>query len=126
MCLTHTVMKHNFKNLDIWQRSRQFVKEIYLITKSFPSEERYGLISQIRKAAVSMPSNIAEGCGRSTKPQLIHFLDIAIASSCEVETQLYLSYDLEYVNQSEMKRLTDEVTQIRRMTIRFQNTQRKI
>ena len=117
-------MKHNFKNLDIWKRSRIFVKEIYLITKNFPHDERYGLTSQIRRAAISIPSNIAEGCGRSTNPQLIHFLDIAIASTCEVETQLYLSFDLAYIDQTGIERLTDEASQIRRMTIRFQNNYR--
>ena len=113
-------MKHNFKKLEIWKRSRSLVKEIYLLTKSYPKEELYGLTSQIRRATVSIPSNIAEGVSRSTDAQIVHFLDISIASSCEVETQLYLSFDLGYISESELNRLSDEISQIRRMTMRFQ------
>lgn len=117
-------MKHNFKKLEIWKRSRVLVKEIYLLTRPFPKEERYGLISQIRRATVSIPSNIAEGVSRSTDKQIAHFLDIAIASSCEVETQLYLSFDLEYILEEDLNRLVEEVSQIRRMMIRFQERHR--
>ena len=113
-------MKHNFKKLEIWKRSRAFVKEIYLVTKKFPKEELFGLTTQIRRAAVSVPSNIAEGCGKSSNAQLVHFLDVSIASNCEVETQLFVSYDLEYINEKEMNRLTQEAVEIRRMTIKFQ------
>ncbi|MFK7775289.1 MAG: four helix bundle protein [Saprospiraceae bacterium] len=117
-------MKHNFKKLEIWKRSRSLVKEIYLISKNFPKDELYGLTSQIRRATVSMPSNIAEGVSRSTNAQIIHFLDISIASSCEVETQLYLSFDLEYIFESDLNRLVDEISQIRKMTLNFQNKHR--
>jgi four helix bundle protein len=96
-------MKHNFKKLEIWIRSRNFVKEIYMVTQSFPKEEIFGLTCQLRRSAVAIPSNIAEGCGRSSNPQLVHFLDIAIGSSCETETQLYLSFDLGDINELEMK-----------------------
>lgn len=97
------------------------VKDLYLVTKGFPNEEKYGLTSQMRSAAVSIPSNIAEGCGRGSNPQLIHFLDISIGSCCELETQLLLAFDLEYLNQEKMDQLTQEVSEIRRMTIAFQN-----
>jgi len=117
-------MKHNFKKLEIWKRSRSLVKEIYLLSKNFPKDELFGLTSQIRRATVSIPSNIAEGVGRSTNAQVIHFLDISIASSCEVETQLYLSFDLIYILESDLNRLIDEISQIRRMTINFQNKHR--
>ena len=113
-------MKHNFKKLEIWNRSRSLVKEIYLLTKFYPKEELYGLTSQLRRAAISIPSNIAEGVSRSTDPQIVHFLDISIASSCEVETQLYLSFDLDYISEFDLNRLSDEISQIRRMTMRFQ------
>jgi len=79
-------MRHNFLHLEIWKRSRKLVKIIYQTSKSFPSEEKFGLTSQIRRAAVSVPSNIAEGCGRDTDPQLKNFMNIAIGSICEVET----------------------------------------
>lgn len=113
-------MKHNFKNLDIWKLSRELVKEIYLTTKSFPSDEKFGLTSQIRRCAVSVPSNIAEGCGRGTDKQLVHFLDIAVGSSCELESQLYLAFDLEYIQQNDLDYYTKKINQIRRMTMSFQ------
>ena len=112
-------MRHNFLNLEIWKRSRKLVKRIYQVTQSFPSEEKFGLSSQIRRCSVSVPSNIAEGCGRGTSPQLKHFLDISIGSLCELETQTYLSFDLDYFNQSTLKELIDEITAIRKMTNSF-------
>ena len=87
-------MLKNYKELKVWQRSYQLCLEIYGITKGFPKEERYGLSSQIRRAAVSVPSNIAEGYGRKTTPEYIRFLYIAYGSNCELETQILLSKDL--------------------------------
>ena len=83
------MMKHNFKALEIWKRSRKLVQNVYLITKTFPSEEKFSLVSQMNRSAISIPSNIAVGCGRGTDAQLVHFLDIAIGSNCELETQFY-------------------------------------
>ena len=114
-------MKHNFKNLNIWKRSRIFVKEVYTHTKQFPKEELFSLTNQIRRSAISIPSNISEGCGRSTNPQLVHFLDIAVASSCELETQLYIAFDLGYLAESPKDTLTKEVSEIRKMIIKFQS-----
>lgn len=118
-------MKHNFKKLEIWIRSRNLVKEIYQLTQKYPKAELYGLTSQLRRAAVSVPSNIAEGCGRSTNRQLYHFLDISIGSICEVETQLYLSFDITYIQETELNRLVKEVTEIRRMLLKFQALHKK-
>lgn len=73
-------MRHNFLHLEIWKRSRKLVKLTYNATKSFPNEEKFGLTSQMRRAAVSIPSNIAEGCGRDTDAQLKHFIGNAIGS----------------------------------------------
>lgn len=87
-------MKHHFKSLAIWERSRILVQHIYEVTKGFPDDEKFGLVSQMRRAAVSVPSNIAEGCGRKGNKELIQFLHISTGSLCELETQLYLSYDL--------------------------------
>jgi len=119
------IMARNFKNLVIWQRSRVLVKDIYLMTNEFPNSEKFGLTSQLNRATISIPSNIAEGCGRGTEKSLSHFLDIAIGSSCEVETQVYLSYDLNLINEQKMNKLTDEVGQIRRMIIGYQKTLKK-
>jgi four helix bundle protein len=81
-------MLKNYRELKVWQRSYRLCLDIYKITKRFPNEERYGLTSQIRRAAVSVPSNIAEGYGRKTIPEYIRFLYIAYGSICELETQI--------------------------------------
>ena len=81
----------------------------------------YGLSSQMRRAAVSVPSNIAEGCGRKTIPDLSKFLDISIGSICELETQIYLSNDLGFLKNEAMKNLVDDSGQIRRMIIAYQS-----
>ena len=114
-------MKHNFKNLQTWKRARILVKQVYVITQKFPDEEKYGLTSQMRRAAVSIPSNISEGCGRKTTKDFSHFLDMAIGSTCELETQFYLSYDLNYISEDYMTRFATEITTIRRMIIAFQS-----
>ena len=115
-------MIRNFKSLKIWHRSRAFVKTVYLVTNEFPKEEKFGLISQLNRAAVSIPSNIAEGCGRGTTKSLSNFLDMAVGSACEVETQIYLSHDLGFIDTLKMETLTDEIGQIRRMIIGYQKT----
>lgn len=88
---------HDFKKLNVWQKSRQLVKDIYEVTQNFPKEEMYGLTSQIRRSAVSIPSNIAERCGRETDKDTSHFMTIAMGSSFELETQVILACDLGYI-----------------------------
>jgi four helix bundle protein len=83
-------MQHNFRELNIWKNSMELVKFVYFFTKELPNEEKFGLISQINRCAVSIPSNIAEGTGRSSEKELLHFLNIAISSSYELETQLII------------------------------------
>ena len=112
-------MIKNFKNLKIWEKSRAFVKEIYLTTSEFPNSEKFGLLSPLNRGSVSIPSNIAEGCGRGTTKSLSHFLDIAVGSACEVETQISLARDLGFIDTSKMKALTHKIEQIRRMIIGF-------
>jgi len=94
------------------------------LTKSVPKEERFGLTSQIKRAAISVPSNIAEGCGKGTEKDLNRFLDNAVGSACEIETQLYLAYDLEFIDQKVMESTTDEIQQIRKMIVAYQKTLR--
>ena len=86
--------KHNFREIKIWQEALVIVKEVYAFTSNLPKEEKYGLTSQINRSAVSIPSNIAEGSGRTTNKEFIRFLEIAISSSYELETQLILAEDL--------------------------------
>ncbi|MDQ7948048.1 MAG: four helix bundle protein [Pedobacter sp.] len=83
-----------YTELEVWKVARAFASKIYLLTAKFPREEQYGLTSQIRRCAVSIPSNIAEGCGRQHPKETIHFLTIARGSLYEIETQLYISKDI--------------------------------
>lgn len=105
----------NFKNLEIWIKSRKLVFSVYQLTTKFPKDEKFGLTQQIKRAVISVPSNIAEGCGRESIKELIHFLNIAIGSLCEVETQIYLCEDLNFINQIESNDISTKITEIRKM-----------
>ncbi len=113
------MVKHNFRELKSWKKSRNLVKDIYLISQNFPKVEQFGLISQIRRSAVSIPSNIAEGCGRDTKAQTLQFLDYAHGSACELETQLLLSFDVNYLNEENLSDLLNQVHEIQRTILGF-------
>ena len=108
-------MLRNYKDLKVWQRSYQLCIEIYNITRGFPKEETYSLTSQLRRAAISVPSNIAEGYGRKTTPDYIRSLYIAYGSNCELETQVLLSGDLGYIEAGELKKLQDGIGEVERM-----------
>ncbi len=108
-------MLKNYKELKVWQKSYQFCLEVYKITKEFPKEERYGLTSQIRRAAVSVPSNIAEGYGRKTTPEYIQALYVAYGSNCELETQILLSKDLGYIKVQDTEKLQRDIGEVERM-----------
>ena len=95
----------DFHDLLIWQRSHQLTIEIYRISQSFPNDELFGLISQIRRAVSSIPINIAEGCGRSSNKDFSHFLQIAIGSATELEYELLLAHELHYIEDSEYQKL---------------------
>lgn len=115
-------MTHNYSNLQIWKRSRVFVKNVYSVIHTLPLDEKYGLSSQIKRCAVSVPSNIAEGCGRGTNKQLSHFLNYSIGSLCELETQLLLAVDLDFLSNNDINPLIEELIVIRKMIIGFQKT----
>ncbi len=91
---------YSFERLDVWQLSRKLVKEIYKLTGTFPEEEKFNLASQMRRASVSVPSNIAEGSSRSSLKDQVRFLEIAYGSLMELYTQLYISMDLAYINEA--------------------------
>ena len=95
-------MLKNYKDLNVWQKSYGLCLKIYRMTAKFPSEERYGLTSQIRRASVSIPSNIAEGYGRKTTVDYIRMLYISYGSVCELETQILLAGDLGYIGKGEL------------------------
>src|SRR4029079_9171478 len=96
---------HDYRKLRVWQDSVELVKEIYLVTKTFPREEKFGLVSQINRAAVSVPSNIAEGAGRNTKREVRNFLGNANGSLYELETQLIISNDLAYLRKDTLNKI---------------------
>ena len=105
----------SFHDLIVWQRSVDFVLRIYELTKSFPSEERFGLTSQIRRAAVSIPSNIAEGQARNTKAAFANYVDIALGSAAELETQLTIAVKIKYISKNDYDGSISELTEINRM-----------
>jgi len=104
----------DFKKYDIWKLSHKLTLDIYKISNAFPKEEVYGLTSQIRRASSSVPTNISEGCGRSSDTEFNRFLTIAIASACETEYLLILSKDLKYINTEQFNELNSEVNTIKK------------
>ncbi len=108
-------MLKNYKELKVWQKSYQLCLEVYRITALFPNDEKFGLTSQIRRAVVSVPSNIAEGYGRKTTADYIRFLYIAYGSTCELETQIMLSGDLDYMDTKLAKSIIGKTNEVERM-----------
>ena len=107
----------DYKKLKVWQESHNFTIDIYNITKNFPNNENYGLTSQIRRSASSIPTNIVEGCGQLNNGNLVRFLGIAQGSAFETEYQLLLAKDLGYVNEAEYNNLIKKIKSIIRMLI---------
>ena len=105
----------NFRNYEVWHKSHEFALEIFKNTKDFPKDEVYGLRSQIRRAAYSIPTNIAEGCGRNGDKQFARFIDIAFASASESEYLLILTNDLNYIPDDEYVKLIKKVFEIKKM-----------
>lgn len=103
------------KNLKVWQNAIKFVIDIYRITKHFPDEEKYGITSQMRRAAISIPSNIAERYGRFYEKEIVRFLYIALGSSSELETLLIISSELGYIDSKKSDELTGRNTEIIKM-----------
>ena len=115
----------DFRNLQIWPRSHQLVLEVYKKTANFPKSGRFGLVSQIRRSAASVPANIAEGCDRS-EGDLSRFLQIAIGSGCELEYHLILAPDLDQLRKDHAVRLLAKLSEIKRMITTFRIKQRTI
>ncbi len=113
---------HRYKDLKFWQLSRTFCKEIYQTTDQFPESEKFGLVSQLRRAAVSVPSNIAEGASRNSNKDFNRFLMISLGSCYEIETQLLLSCDLGFIDTKDLEKLTNTLHQIIKMMSRFSST----
>ena len=102
------------KDLDVWNKAMDLAEQLYLLTGRFPKEEQFGLISQVRRAAVSIASNIAEGAARNSNKEFLQFLYIALGSAAEIETQLLLAKRLKFLKETN---LLDEVEAIRKMLL---------
>jgi len=107
----------SYKDLNIWQRSIKVVEEIYKITKKFPKEEIYGLTSQLRRSAVSIPSNISEGFARFSNKEYKQFLFISLGSCAELSTQIIIALRLNYLENKESDKLLNEIDEISKMTM---------
>ena len=105
----------DFRQLQVWEKSHQLALAVYKATREFPKEELYGLTSQIRRASMSVPTNIAEGCGRYTDAEFARFLQIAMGSASETEYQLLLGKDLRFLSNELYKKLHNDVEEVKRM-----------
>lgn len=114
----------DFRQLKVWEKAHQLALAVYKVTKGFPKEELYGLTSQIRRASMSIPTNIAEGCGRNTDADFARFLQIAMGSASETEYQLLLSHDLGFLPKEQYEKLNTDVTEVKRMLTSFIQTLR--
>lgn len=112
-------MRHNFRELKIWKDSMSLVKNVYLLTSQLPNEEKFGLKSQLNRCVISIPSNIAEGSGRTSNKEFNHFLNISLSSSYELETQLILLNDLFEI---ELNEILIELQSLQRMIGGFKKT----
>ncbi|MEO6524821.1 MAG: four helix bundle protein [Mucilaginibacter sp.] len=113
---------HNFKELKVWKSGIELSKSIFTLTKTFPADERFGLISQMNRAVVSIPSNIAEGCGRKSSKELHQFLNITLGSAFELETQLIIAKEFEYINNEILNTTCNLVTEIQKMIYGLQKS----
>src|SRR3989304_5149159 len=109
----------DFREVKVWEKGHILALAVYKATATFPKEERYGLTSQVRRSAASIPANIAEGCGRNGDAELARFLQIAMGSASELEYHLLLARDLDLLNSSDYEKLTDEVIDVKRMLTSF-------
>jgi len=115
------MVQHNFRKLNIWKEGIQIARETYAITKIFPKEERFGLSSQLQRCAVSIPSNIAEGTSRSSNKHFKQYLETALGSAFEWETQLIISFEVNYLSEETFEHLTEKIQKIQNQIIKFMN-----
>jgi len=109
----------DFRELKVWEKSYRLTLDVYKSTRRFPKEELYGLTSQVRRAAASIPANIAEGCGRTGAAELGRFIQIAMGSASEVEFHLLLARDLGLLDAADSERLSGQVIEVKRMLTSF-------
>ena len=114
--------QYRFEKLNVWIEARKLVVSVYQLLKSFPIEERFALCDQLRRAAISVPSNIAEGCGRISVKDQIHFMEIAYGSLMEVYTQMQLAVDLGYITESDFQPLRRQISAVAKLLSGFRNS----
>ena len=107
---------HNYKELKVWQKSIELTSQVYKLTSEFPDKERFNLVSQIQRAAISIPSNIAEGAGRNSNKMFVQFLAIAHGSTYELETQLIISKNLGYLLESDLENILSKIYEVQKMS----------
>ena len=112
--------RHNYKNLKIWNLGMEIVDDVFKLIESFPNEERFGLVSQLNRCSVYIPSNIAEGSSRKDK-SFSHFIDISLGSSFELETQLLIAFNRKYITQEQLTIIEGKLAEFHKMTMSFQN-----
>lgn len=113
---------HNFKELQVWKKAMQLTEFVYQLTAYFPKEERYGLIAQVQRCAVSIPSNIAEGSGRVSGKEFRYFISIAMGSSFELETQIMLAFRFRYITQDQLAEFESLVKPVQKMAFGLYNS----
>jgi four helix bundle protein len=116
----NNIMKQ-YIELDVWLKARELATLCYEVTKTFPKEEVFGLTAQMRRSAVSVPSNIAEGCGRNTSKDTLQFLFFARGSAYELETQFYIAGDLNYLSKEQLITVLDKITECKKLLNGFIN-----
>jgi len=109
----------DYHELNVWHKAHQVALEVYRQSRDFPTDERFGLTAHLRKSATSVASNIAEGCGRDGEKELCRFFSIAAGSASELEYQLLLAHDLEYLSRDAYVALNEQVAEVKRMLYRF-------
>jgi len=114
-------MKHEYKELKIWNKARELNKMIYSMTDDFPKSETYSLSNQLRRASISIASNISEGSAYESAAMFSKYLNTSLGSLCEVETQIFLARDVDYINETKTNELINETDQLKRMLISFKS-----
>ncbi len=115
-------IKHNFKNLKVWNKGVDLAVKVYVLTKSFPAEEKFGTTSQMRRSSVSIPSNIAEGTARNSAKAFSNLLDISLGESFELETQAIIANRVGILSEEQFSQFNVEVSEIQKMIIGFKTT----
>lgn len=116
------MVQHNFRKLNIWKEGIQIARETYAMTKIFPKDERFGLSSQLQRCAVSIPSNIAEGTSRSSNKHFRQYLETALGSAFEWESQLTISFEIDYLSKETFDHLSEKIQKIQNQIIKFMNS----